>query len=565
MEYKGANWLGIAAVLVASVAPVEAQRSCPDFKQVWDEPTKVLFWYTSQGSRVLDYKVFRALQVAGGGSAKFADRLDRFGYIRMPALTDDKAKQLARKLNRDNLPIGFALDTDAQSREYVGFTCAACHTGQIQIDDAGSWCVVEGAPGMADFQGFVKGLNQSIEETLQPAKLASTAQAVGMSQSALRALLQTANVDLIRRLSFEGNTKSGHGRVDAFGQIFNRVIEPAKPANAPVSYPHLWDTTALDRVQWNAAARNNVPMGPLLRNVGEALGVFGDINVADRPKGKLGSPSSLRIAELRALETWVSTLAKPRWPSEWKQSADTERGAKMYKANCATCHRLPGDPKYLNVTLHPTGSEDGSISENAAVDTDPTMTENVYRRKRELARYADAIYRPTRITFTKPLAVLQKTSAPGVKLLGQAVVEAILAGDKHIGVEALKGLETATVSAADMVTENKRYRARPLAGIWATGPFLHNGSVPTIADLLKPAWTGSGPVPVSERDKYRPTMFTVGCLQYDQDALGFVQSCSGSTFTFDTSLPGNSNRGHLWGTKLDADDRRALIEYLKTL
>jgi hypothetical protein len=116
-----------------------------------------------------------------------------------------------------------------------------------------------------------------------------------------------------------------------------------------------------------------------------------------------------------------------------------------------------------------------------------------------------------------------------------------------------------------MITENKRYRARPLAGIWATGPFLHNGSVPTIADLLKPAWLGSGPVPVNERDKYRPTMFKVGCLQYDQDALGFVQTCSGSTFTFDTSLPGNSNRGHLWGTKLDADDRRALIEYLKTL
>ncbi len=105
------------------------------------------------------------------------------------------------------------------------------------------------------------------------------------------------------------------------------------------------------------------------------------------------------------------------------------------------------------------------------------------------------------------------------------------------------------------------YKVRPLNGIWATPPYLHNGSVPTVYDLLSPA---------SER----PTKFYLGNREYDPVKLGYRTEELANGFAFDTSLPGNSNRGHEFsddkrdgviGPKLSPDERKALIEYIKTL
>lgn len=92
------------------------------------------------------------------------------------------------------------------------------------------------------------------------------------------------------------------------------------------------------------------------------------------------------------------------------------------------------------------------------------------------------------------------------------------------------------------------YANAPLDGIWARAPYLHNGSVPTLDALL---WPG-----------HRPVVFLRGCDNFDWVTVGFV--CSDGAI-FDTRLPGNGNGGHLYGTRLNADDRRALIEYLKTI
>jgi hypothetical protein len=97
------------------------------------------------------------------------------------------------------------------------------------------------------------------------------------------------------------------------------------------------------------------------------------------------------------------------------------------------------------------------------------------------------------------------------------------------------------------------YRARPLNGTWATAPFLHNGSVPSLYDLLLP--------PVQ-----RPKIFYVGSWEFDPVHVG-VQTGSpfAGAFTFDTRLPGNANAGHEYGTNLSEPDRMALLEFLKTL
>jgi hypothetical protein len=99
------------------------------------------------------------------------------------------------------------------------------------------------------------------------------------------------------------------------------------------------------------------------------------------------------------------------------------------------------------------------------------------------------------------------------------------------------------------------YVAKPLIGVWLLGPYLHNGSVPTLSDLLSPP----------ER---RPPVFYRGYDVIDFDKVGFVSTgpkAIAKGFEFRTSDRGNGNGGHLYGTDLSDTDKRALIEYLKTL
>jgi mono/diheme cytochrome c family protein len=102
------------------------------------------------------------------------------------------------------------------------------------------------------------------------------------------------------------------------------------------------------------------------------------------------------------------------------------------------------------------------------------------------------------------------------------------------------------------------YANAPLDGIWLRAPYLHNGSVPTLWDLLQPA-------------VQRPKIFYRGNDLYDPKHLGFVADRPTENgkrfFAFDTTLPGNGNAGHegaAYGTTLPDADKRALLEYMKT-
>jgi hypothetical protein len=99
------------------------------------------------------------------------------------------------------------------------------------------------------------------------------------------------------------------------------------------------------------------------------------------------------------------------------------------------------------------------------------------------------------------------------------------------------------------------YKARPLEGIWATAPYLHNGSVPTLYDLLLPP-------------AQRPAKFAVGTRNFDPKKVGYdtTPGAPGNSFTFDTTLTGNSNKGHVYGVGALSDTQRLeLLEYLKSL
>jgi hypothetical protein len=99
------------------------------------------------------------------------------------------------------------------------------------------------------------------------------------------------------------------------------------------------------------------------------------------------------------------------------------------------------------------------------------------------------------------------------------------------------------------------YANQPLDGIWARAPYLHNGSVPSLLDLL-------------EAPADRPKQFARGYDVYNQEKVGFVYDtpeARSAGSLYDTTIPGNGNSGHLWGTKLPRDQKQDLIEYMKTL
>jgi hypothetical protein len=99
------------------------------------------------------------------------------------------------------------------------------------------------------------------------------------------------------------------------------------------------------------------------------------------------------------------------------------------------------------------------------------------------------------------------------------------------------------------------YVSVPLDGLWLRAPYLHNGSVPSLTDLLEPV-------------AQRPQRFWRGYDVYDRVKTGFVSDGPDAQRLgsfYDTTLPGNANAGHLYGTTLPPESKRALLEYLKTL
>jgi RoxA-like, cytochrome c-like len=100
------------------------------------------------------------------------------------------------------------------------------------------------------------------------------------------------------------------------------------------------------------------------------------------------------------------------------------------------------------------------------------------------------------------------------------------------------------------------YANQPLDGIWLRAPYLHNGSVPTLRDLLEPV-------------ELRPTKFYRGYDVFDQKKVGFVSDLPEENgrrnFQLNTSEPGNANTGHLYGIDLSPEQKDAIVEYMKKL
>ncbi|MGI9502680.1 MAG: di-heme-cytochrome C peroxidase, partial [Geminicoccaceae bacterium] len=368
--------------------------------QNWDCAERQAFWFTDQGSEIIPISWILHLEQADS-SKKFVDpaHVDRLRYLPQKPTAE----------NPDGLPIGFTRgSTPADtingqiSSAWLGMNCAACHTAQIDYGD--KKYLVDGAPTMGDFEGLFTGLANAMRATLEDeAKFGPFAEAVmetsktsgdggTMDEAELRQQLQVITE---RREAWnkrnEGSSPYGHGRLDAVGSIFNEVVAAglktpgnAALADAPVSYPFIWDTPQHDFVEWNGAVRN-LGLGALSRNVGEVIGVFGELSIDTDRNRPIGHGSSIDMNGLATLEEHLVTLWSPLWEDTDLplDKALAEQGRQDYDTFCAGCHRRieRDDPARRVKAVMKRVSDPHDATDPDALRTDPTMANNFLERK----------------------------------------------------------------------------------------------------------------------------------------------------------------------------------------
>jgi mono/diheme cytochrome c family protein len=433
-------------------------------------------------------------------------------------------------------------------------------------------------------------------------------------------------------------TQEGFGRTDALARIANTVfgdhVDPAnyRTGNGPVSYPYMWNIWKFDWVQYNASVSQ-----PMARNVGEAVGTGATYSLLDRYGRPIPASdryrTSIPIENLQRIENTIQTLEPPAWPEDLLgriDQAKVARGRQLFNEHCAGCHgphpaselltraispaRGPADPLWQ---IRWKALDDIGTDPNAAVNfmknrvdltrtgLDPGDVQRLLRepleqeRTRQLALVAsvekavaarraggEPDYLAEELSYAKKavrsaedqLAGLDQIDLRSVSIgEGLTIVGTLIRNryydDHRYSVEAracFDGFDT-----LDLPQAVPGYKPRPLKGVWATPPFLHNGSVPTVYALLSPR-------------EDRPATFYVGTHLYNQRDLGYVTERSDGArggFMLDTALPGNRNTGHEFrkgyvpfdeskppetqyqggviGPELTKDERYAIIEYLK--
>ena len=399
------------------------------------------------------------------------------------------------------------------------------------------------------------------------------------------------------------------------------------PPNAPVSYPFLWDTTRSDYVQWNGLA-SNAGGGPLGRNAGEVIGVFAILDwQKDRrwltkltgfslsallsgqriKKEQIYFKSSVDLFNLQRLESHLGSLTSPRWPFCIKAAADEnvlnrayylptglndvpvdrrpcnakdgkidkemrDRGQLIYAKSCQGCHDIIDRDAWDRLMV-------SNMTKLSKVGTDKAMARNSVGYTGKSGNLKDTYQGIDvgKVVIREDAPVVQILTAATSGVVGTAdadkwfprrMVEYVYAlvmtfFDNQIQASVKSG-NYAPDTTSKPYESLLSYRARSLNGIWATAPYLHNGSVPSLYDLFLPV-RRDGDVDGGRCKAYRPDSFMVGAREFDPVKVGF-KSKGYDGFKFRTDIRGNRNTGHEYGAcNMTDQDRWDLIEYLKSL
>ncbi len=628
-------------------------------EQGWDASQSLWFYNTTQGSGMMPYDFFMALEQEDSERLfRESENINAYRYL----------PQKKTFSNPDGLPVGFVKDT-YKGKEYMGFTCAACHTSQVNFK--GQAIRIDGGPAMADMNNFMVDLGKTLSATLEnEAKKKRFMDTVLARNGFMR--MATGGRDYTSRKEIEADlkkyttriisyntvnhsgTKYGYARLDAFGRIFNRVLEhvltrddlayalnnvlmpeQAKEilaelddeivtngefdhllerlsvlldkkkirrraiidirnkifikADAPVSYPFLWDIAQHDYVQWNGIGDNG-GLGPLGRNAGEVIGVFGILDWERKPgfslsslvlgeglfKGHTKFTSSVNVRNLRLIEEQLKSLQSPQWPEIFPPIDQTRaaKGKKLFAKRCSHCHQSidrsnPDRRVIAQFTKLGKLGTDRKMAMNAATYTGRSGIVQGLTQSTSVGDLYIGEQAPVASLLTLATTGVVATPDPDkwfVRRGAEWVYEILAALLKNEVKSTIKRGNYDPDTTVDPFASLKAYKARPLNGIWATAPYLHNGSVPTLYDLLLPTKTARD-LQDPQDGEYRPETFSVVYREFDPVKVGFVNKIGDDrTLIFETHRSGNSNGGHEYGNRgFSKEDRLNLVEYMKTL
>lgn len=574
--------------------------------QGWTREDRELFYSTPQGTELqgLHYRWLTALELPFSKERlASAENLRGWGFI-----VDDKDSPVVDDTGLHPVGMGWHLNTE-DNTERLDLGCALCHTGELHYK--GTALRVDGGQAIHGISTsapgeFIVALNAAAIETLvNPKKWSRFADQIAGDNTAARKQLKRDLKDYVGEVwNFSQGpgqsklfpTAEGRGRTDAVGRIGNVVFgynlgieKNYKVANAPVSYPFLWDIWRFDWVQYTGFTNQ-----AMARNVGESLGVMAPVKLVDEsgallPEGEFGQ-STIDVKGMQCIETTLRKLKPPKWPEDVLGEIDIARarqGKDLFADQCAHCHgphesspyswplasgseQNPAQQRSVNWQWDMAGQisyddESRPVRQDwreslwavpwidlTVIGTDPNAARN----------YVDHTYDPGPLLPPNPDDPDSRlvNAGDGLQLLLNELVPVLyknrgISSDEN-GIADYDGLNVPF-----RIANRPAYKARPLHGVWATPPFLHNGSVPTIYDLLSPLAA-------------RPIKFGLGHREYNPQKLGYVTDMRPGNFEFDTALEGNSNSGHLFtdadvagriGERLSERERMALMEYLKVM
>jgi hypothetical protein len=574
------------------------------------------FYHLSQGSEIMPWIVLTAVDVADPGSAKpFVENLGRYGLLPDPGRDDGLPVGLTVASNPFTFGMDFvgvncaachvgelhhggkAVRVDGAPNMFnlQLFYSDAIDAVMAATSDRGKLWRALKRLGRQDYGRY--GLAAPF---VRPATLIYYGANVLVHRDRLDARLEL--VDVIKVAKEQRDPKhptSGFGRLDAFDGTRNFIFTRLRKADAdggfkvntanmvkldaPVKFPWLWSRKAsllapaeayldqpekfprvwgfkdYDWIEWTVDT-NTV----MERNFTETLGAGATV-VLD-PKSASLFESSVPIEDMHDLEWLAYYIDPPKWPASLFGEIKPDlaaAGEAIFKKQCAGCHEYGDDRRT------PTGLIKLNAMRPEEVGTDSTAALRIACPIPDIG----ALTVPPKSYSVEDSQLLKDCA--GVKA-GQAFSGNPFAKTVQVSVDSIKqkayaaaSIDTAQQRAMEDLDQRGGvawrdtlidtqppygpYAARPLYGIWAAAPYLHNGSVPTLYHLLLPP-------------DQRPKTFVLGAREYDPVKLGFVvdTACSAQDCLVDTSETGNGNAGHLWGTDLPESDRMALLEYLKT-
>jgi hypothetical protein len=383
--------------------------------------------------------------------------------------------------------------------DQVGLNCAVCHTGTLRERPGAPRRIVLGMPAhQIDLQSFVEFvLDCTLDNRVTADNLRGRFPRRGGPSLMERVLFRVGLVDRLKLQTLELRNRIGPilgDRVPRWGRGRVDTFNPYK------AIQFNWPLDALP-----ASERIGASDYPSLWNQAPREGMHlhwdGDNDSVDERNlsASLGAgvtPVTVDHAGLARIRGWIWRLPPPPYPFTVDRAL-ADHGAGLYAAHCQACH---ADHRFRDGVK--SGARVGLVEAIDRIGTD----------RHRLDSYTAAF-----------------------------------AGNQY-------GLFPASPYRFTRFRKTGGYANHPLDGIWARAPYLHNGSVPTLRDLLEPP----------ER---RPAVFFRGYDVYDGLKVGFVSDvpkADGIRFSrYDTSVPGNGNGGHVYGTSLSDADKQAIVEYLK--